>query len=129
MGEVGGMGEHWWDPENHTSDPLYVFPSAMSQMTHRSCLPFTSPATNGISRRSEVWPLSVCGTQTTAAKGTVEPGTEEWCAAKIGQSLECAREIPTADRQSDEFDVLLEGQASPYVQFRFWRMEKTLAVR
>ena len=34
-GTIGGVGKNWWDPENHSTDPLYVFPSEMPLITPR----------------------------------------------------------------------------------------------
>jgi len=118
-GSVGGIGEHWWDPENHSSDPLYVFPSAMPLMTHtllqtyhitgdgRYLAPLRSMAAirlDYVQHPPETEPA---------------PGTTAWCAMKMG-TLSSALSKYRLLTGSTEFDTLLQANATTYARYRFW---------
>ena len=122
-GNIGGLGEHWWDPENHSEDPLYVFPSAMSQMTHTLLLayhvtgdeqylaPIRSMAALRMKHRGEI------------DNDSLLAGSAAWCAAKMGtlSSVLAKYRLLTG---SKEFDDLLSKDASTYVRYRFWGEEE-----
>jgi hypothetical protein len=124
-GTVGGLGEQWWDPENHSSDPLYVFPSAMGQMTHTLLLAFhVTGDEHYLAPIRSMADICLRYAQT-PPKVNLEPGTEAWCAAKLNRlsSVLAKYRLLTGN---DEFDALLKSEASPYVQFRFWRKQGPL---
>lgn len=116
-GAVGGVGEHWWDPENHDNDPLYVFPSAMGQMTHMLLLAWhvTGEARylepiKSMARLRESW-LSAPPT------ATPEPGSAPWCAEKMGDQSSVLAKYRMLSGDT-EFDNQIRTGA-PYAGFRF----------
>lgn len=118
-GSVGGIGSNWWDPENHSSDPLYVFPSAMSQMTHTLLLAYhvTGDETYLAPLRSMA-AIRLDFVEHPPA-GDPEPGSAAWCAMKMG-SLSSELSKYRLLTGSTEFDPLLQAGASTYAKFRFW---------
>jgi hypothetical protein len=122
-GAIGGVGEHWWDPENHDKDPLYVFPSAMSQMTHLLLLtwhvtrdekylgPIRSMA--AIRRVWEQDPVE-----------NPEPGSALWCGMKMGEQSSVLSKYRMLSG-STEFDAML-GNDAPYARYLFHGEEKAL---
>lgn len=82
-GQVGGGVEPWWKLQNHTSDPLYAWPSAMGQMVNTLLL--TSHMTGD---RKYIEPIrSMAAIRLKHLKqppeGDPEPGSEAWCAALV----------------------------------------------
>ncbi len=124
-GTVGGLGEHWWDPENHSSDPLYVFPSAMGQMLHTLLLTFY--VTGDERYLAPIRSMSTIRLHyaQNPPKGKIEPGTASWCAAKLDKLPSVLAKYRLLTGQQ-EFDALLKSEVSPYVQFRFWREQEPL---
>ncbi|MBX3178366.1 MAG: hypothetical protein KF886_13480 [Candidatus Hydrogenedentes bacterium] len=116
-GTVGGTGANWWDPENHTNDPLYVFPSAMSQMTHTLLLAWH--ITGDDKYLAPVRSMAALRLKYTLEPPATEPapGSEAWCAMKMGDQSSVLSKYRLLSG-STEFDALLAGNA-PYAQFRF----------
>jgi hypothetical protein len=124
-GTVGGIGENWWNPENHSNDPLYTYPSAMSLMTHtllqtyhitgdeKYLAPIRSMATI---RRDYL---------KNPPEGPLEPGSVAWCANRM-RSLSSVLSKYRLLTGGGEFDGLLEDDASTYARFRFWGEEGPL---
>lgn len=115
-GAIGGLGPTWWDPDNHTSDPLYVWPSAMSLMTNTLLL---THYMTGDSRYLE--PLrSMAAIRLRYLEHTprarVEPGTEAWCASKLGGLATVLLKYRLLTG-STEFDNLLNREPTPYVRY------------
>ena len=116
-GGIGGQGEHWWDPENHTKDPLYVWPSAMGQMLDTLLL------THHMTQDAKY--LEPLRTMARARLEYLEhpieeapaPGSEAWCASKMGwlSTVLAKHKLLTG---SEEFDGLLALDGSPYVRAR-----------
>lgn len=115
-GKVGGIGEHWWDPENHSSDPLYVWPGAMSLMLHAMLLThhmtgdtkYVAPIramADLLTRRAEEFP----------AVGA--EGGEAWCYSKM-KSITPALGKHWMLTGSKDYEALLVKQGPAYLQFR-----------
>ncbi len=118
-GTVGGVGEHWWDPENHTMDPLYVFPSAMTQMTHTLLLTYhVTGEEKYLTPLRSMAQLRLDYLQNPPAE-TPEPGSAAWSAKRMG-NLSSALSKYRLLTGSTEFDTLLKSGASTYARYRFW---------
>ena len=112
-GGIGGLGERWWNPENHSSDPLYVWPSAMGLMVDTLLL--THHMT---SDRKYLEPLQSMARirleHLDDAQG--EAGSASWCAAKIRLKYAAAKyKLLTG---GTGFDALLAKDKGPYLAFR-----------
>ncbi len=122
-GNIGGVGEHWWDPENHDKDPLYVFPSAMSQMTHLLLLTwhitgdekYLAPIRSMAALRY-AWEQNPVDNP--------EPGSALWCGMKMGDQSSVLSKYRMLSGRT-EFDAMLEKDA-PYPQFLFHGDEAAL---
>ena len=117
-GAIGGLGKNWWDPENHNEDPLYVWPSAMSQMLHtllqtyviRNDERYLAPIRSMAALR-----LLALSEQT---GDDPAPGTAMWCGLKMGD-LSSVLGKYKALTGSTEFAALLTRDPSPYAALRF----------
>lgn len=114
-GAVGGVGKDWWDPRNHSEPTLYFWPSAMGQLTNTLLL--TAHMTGDQSYLDPI--RSMAGIRARYLASPVEspePGTEAWCASRMGISETLAKyRLLTGDQT---FDDLLLKDASGYVKFR-----------
>lgn len=116
-GQVGGLSPDWWDPRNHGEYTLYLYPSAMSQMTHTLLL------THYITGRAKyLEPIrSVAKARlkylSSPPKKEPAPGTETWCASKLGglSSVIAKYRFLTGNT---EFDELISKESLPYIRFR-----------
>ncbi len=114
-GSVGGEGENWWDPQNHSEPTLYLWPSAMSMMTNTLLL--TSHMTRD---RAYLEPVrSMAAARERYLNDPVDdpaPGSEAWCASRmsVASTLAKYRQL-TGD---PTFDALLLKDANGYVRYR-----------
>ena len=116
-GGIGGLGENWWDPENHTRDPLYVWPSAMSMMTNTLLLAhqmskdpkYLEPIRSMVRARLDFL-------ENPSAEQP-EKGTQAWCASKMRGLSDVAAKHKFLTG-SAEFDELLAKDRSPYMALR-----------
>ncbi len=116
-GRVGGLGPDWWDPRNHGEYTLYLYPSAMSLMTHTLLLthhitgkakylePIRSMANARLKYRSR------------PPKKQPAPGTEAWCASELGSISSVIAKYRFLTGNT-EFDELIVRERAPYVRFR-----------
>lgn len=116
-GSIGGLGENWWDPENHTSDPLYVWPSAMHMMLNTLLL---THHMTGQDRYLD--PIrSMARVRLDYLENPVsdpEPGTSAWCGMRMPGAL---RDVAAKHRLltgKHDFDALLDREVSPYMALR-----------
>lgn len=115
-GRVGGLGENWWDPQNHREATLYRFPSAMSMMT--STLLQTYHITGNKKYLAPIQSMATIRADYLANRASdSEPGSLAWCASKLGFLSDTLGKyrLLTGDTQ---FDHLLQKDASGYVQYR-----------
>lgn len=115
-GAVGGVGEHWWEPDNHTDDPLYVWPSSMSMMLNTLLLAYHM---TGDAKYLE--PLkSMAQMRLRYLESPVEypePGSEAWCGSKLGGMTGIAAKYKLLTGE-EELDDLLAQDENPYVSLR-----------
>ena len=115
-GQIGGLGENWWDPQNHKEATLYQFPSAMNMMT--STLLQTYHITGNKKYLAPIQSMATMRAEYLAnPTPNPEPGTTAWCASKMGFLSDTLGKyrLLTGDTQ---FDHLLTKDASGYVQYR-----------
>lgn len=124
-GGIGGLGVNWWDPENHTRDPLYVWPSAMSMMTHTLLL--THHMTRDPKYMAPIRSMAQIRLDylKNPPQSPPSPGSVDWCASKLGGFGEVAAKYAFLTG-SVEFDELLEKDAGPYVAYRLHGDHETL---
>ena len=114
-GTVGGVGEDWWDPQNHYEPSLYFWPSAMYQMTNTLLLAshmtgddrFLDPVRSMAEIKARYLDNPV---------SDPEPGTEAWCASRmwISGTLAKYRQL-TGDTAYDDF---LSKASNGYIRYR-----------
>ena len=123
-GAVGGVGAHWWDPENHDNDPLYVFPSAMAQMTHMLLL--TWHITGDAKYLAPIRSMAALRLthEQNPPSAEPEPGSAAWCAMKMGDQSSVLAKYRLLSGDT-AFDALL-AKSAPYAQFRFQGDEEAL---
>ena len=116
-GGIGGVGPNWWDPRNHGEYTLYLYPSAMSLMTHTLLL--THHMTGRDRYLEPIRSMADIRLKYLSSPPRDEPaaGTEAWCAARLGglSSVITKYRFLTGDA---EFDELLAREMSPYMRFR-----------
>ncbi len=125
-GKVGGTGQNWWNPENHTSDPLYTWPSSMPMMTNSLLLAyhitreqhFLEPIFSMAEIRLKHLEKNK---NKTAAK--FEPGTESWCADQMNRFLTGTIAKYRLISGDTQFDELLKNEEDPYVQYSFFNKD------
>ncbi|HOJ31962.1 MAG TPA: hypothetical protein PKY35_04525 [Candidatus Hydrogenedentes bacterium] len=118
-GRIGGLGEKWWDPENHTEDPLYVWPSALNQMAYALLLTHHMTGEDKYLEPIRVLAALRLRYLTENPPGPLEEGSEMWCGSKLGRitGVIAKYRYLTGDRT---FDDLLRGEASPYAAFCYY---------
>jgi hypothetical protein len=118
-GRVGGTGEQWWDPENHTDDPLYVWPSAMGSMLNAMLL--THHMTGEEKYLEPIRSMARIRLEylENPPKEAPEPGSKAWCARRMGFLREVIAKYAFLTG-SDEFDALLKRDANGYIAYRLY---------
>jgi len=116
-GGIGGVGPNWWDPRNHGEYTLYLYPSAMSLMTHTLLL--THHMTGQEKYLEPIRSMAKIRLKYLNEPPQNEPaaGTEAWCAARLG-SLSSVITKYRFFTGNTEFDELLAREMSPYMRFR-----------
>jgi len=116
-GGIGGLDPNWWDPRNHGEHTLYLFPSAMSMMTHTLLL--THHMTGDPKYLEPIRSMAKIRLDYLNAppKDSPAPGTQAWCAARLGGLAEVIAKYKLLTGQSD-LDALLTRERSPYVRYR-----------
>jgi hypothetical protein len=116
-GDIGGLGDNWWQPGNYTDNPLYLWPSAMSMMTNTLLLTHVMTGEDKYLQpiRSMV---NVLRQHADSDARTATPGSRAWCAAHMRGIIEVALKYQLLTG-NDEFDDLFTTElANPYVRFR-----------
>lgn len=115
-GNIGGAGENWWDPEGHSSDPLYVWPSAMSLMTQTLLL--THHMTGDPRYLEPLRSMAAARLRFLQERPSETPtGSEAWCAERLGGLTGVLAKYRFLTGK-DEFDDLLRRDGSAYVRYR-----------
>ncbi len=118
-GEIGGLGENWWIPENHRPDnPLYVWPSAMSMMLNTLLL--TNHMTQDPKYLEPIWSMAKIRLEylQNPAQQQPVPGSYEWCGSKLGSISSVIAKYALLGGAT-EFQQLIETDANAYVTYRF----------
>mgnify|MGYP005840007863 FL=1 len=118
-GGIGGLGEKWWDPENHKDDPLYVWPSALNQMAYTLLL--THHMTGDDTYLEPIRILAALRLRylTENPSDPLEEGSEMWCGSKLGAITGVIAKYRQLTGDA-AFDELLRREASPYAALRFF---------
>jgi hypothetical protein len=117
-GRIGGLGPDWWDPRNHGEYTLYLYPSAMSLMTHTLLL--THYMTGEAKYLEPIRSMANIRLKYLAAlpQEQPSPGTESWCASRLGDLAAVITKYRCLTG-SPEFNELLAREMSPYMRLRF----------
>ncbi|MEW6356248.1 MAG: hypothetical protein AB1696_07990 [Planctomycetota bacterium] len=114
-GQIGGTSPDWWDPRNHNEPTLYRWPSAMSMMV--DTLLQTYHITGEAKYLQPIQSMADIRRKhpSPPSQEELKPGTEQWCAAKMGflNGALAKYRLLTGDGR---FDDLLERSA--YMAFR-----------
>ncbi|MBN2310469.1 MAG: hypothetical protein JXR94_15960 [Candidatus Hydrogenedentes bacterium] len=116
-GGIGGLGEKWWDPENHTSDPLYVWPSSMGGMLDTMLLTYVM--TGNEKYLEPLRSMARIRLEYLEHPPAEEPerGSRMWCASKMA----FLRDVLAKYRLltgNPEFDPLFEKDSPYYLRYR-----------
>ena len=116
-GTAGGVGEHWWDPENHDNDPLYVFPSAMAQMLNT--LLQTYAMTHDEKYLAPIRSMAEARLEylNHPPEEPPAPGSRLWCAARLGSVGGVAAKYRFLTGETD-LDAFLQRDPAPYTAYR-----------
>lgn len=115
-GNIGGLGLQWWDPENHTDDPLYVWPSAMGHMMDTLLL--THFMTQNPKYLEPLLSMARVRLDFIRQPQTepIVPGSRAWC-GQFGRTRDIAGKYKLV-LGGDEFDDLIANEAGTYVKAR-----------
>jgi hypothetical protein len=116
-GGIGGLGPNWWDPRNHGEYTLYLFPSAMSLMTQTLLLTYHMTGQDTYLEPIRSMARIRLDHLDSPPKEEPAPGTEAWCAARLGGLTGVVGKYRFLTGSPD-FDALLARQASPYLRYR-----------
>jgi hypothetical protein len=116
-GSIGGVGPNWWDPRNHDEYTLYLYPSAMSLMTHTLLL--THHMTGQAKYLEPIRSMADIRLKYLNAPPRNEPaaGTEAWCAARLGSLSSVITKYRFLTGNTN-FDELLSKELLPYMRYR-----------
>jgi len=116
-GCIGGVGPNWWDPRNHGEYTLYLYPSAMSLMTHTLLL--THHMTGQAKYLEPIRSMADIRLKYLNAplQNESAAGTEAWCAARLGSLSSVITKYRFLTGHT-EFDELLSKEMSPYMRYR-----------
>ncbi|MCA9430886.1 MAG: hypothetical protein KC940_10300 [Candidatus Omnitrophica bacterium] len=114
-GQVGGIEGPWWDPHNHSADPLYVWPSAMSMMTESLLL--TYHMTGDEKYLEPLKSMARIRLEYGDGYGNAKPGSAEWCSTKLRSLSSVGAKFHFLTGE-DDFDELIERDGGAYVQYR-----------
>jgi hypothetical protein len=118
-GQIGGLGENWWNPENHSPDsPLYVWPSAMSMMLNTLLL--TNHMTQDPKYLEPIWSMAKIRLEylQNPPKEPPAQGSKAWCGSKLGGLSSIIAKYMLLGGAT-KFEQLIKTGANPYAAFRF----------
>ena len=116
-GGIGGLGKTWWDPENHTKDPLYVWPSSMPSMLHTLLLTYHMTNDPRYLQPLKSMARARLDYLDNPPEAPPQKGSWAWCGSKLGGLSQVAAKYKLLTGQSD-FDELLAADIDPYVSYR-----------
>ncbi len=118
-GEAGGTTDTWWDPGNHTDDPLYVWPSAMGMMLNTLLLTWYQTGNDRYLNPMK----SMAGHMRDHLDNenqTSAPGSLAWCSEKMTSFLPDILAKYRVLSNDEKYDDLIEAHASDYARFRLF---------
>ncbi|MBN1506318.1 MAG: hypothetical protein JW955_05705, partial [Sedimentisphaerales bacterium] len=116
-GRIGGLDPNWWDPRNHGEHTLYLFPSAMSMMIHTLLLTYQMTGDEKYLQPIRSMAEIRLEYLESSSKQPEAPGTEAWCAARLGCVTDAAAKYRFLTGGRD-FDALVTREKSPYMRYR-----------
>jgi hypothetical protein len=116
-GGIGGLDPNWWDPRNHGEYTLYLFPSAMSIMTHTLLLTYHMTGEQKYLDPIRSMAKIRLDYLNSPPKDDPAPGTQAWCAAQLGGVADVVAKYKLLTGKSD-LDALLVRERSPYMRYR-----------
>jgi hypothetical protein len=116
-GRIGGLDPNWWDPRNHGEYTLYLFPSAMGMMTHTLLLAYHMTGDPKYLEPIRSMAKIRLDYLNAPPREDPAPGTQAWCAARLGGVVEVAAKYKLLTGRSD-LDALLAREKSPYMRYR-----------
>ncbi len=120
-GQIGGLGENWWDPKNHQlefDNHLYRWPSAMPMMLNTLLL--TNHITQDPKYLQPIWSMAKIRLEylQNPPNQPPAPGSKTWCGSKLGMiSPIIAKYIMLGG--TTKYNQLIKTDATPYATFRF----------
>ena len=118
-GQVGGLGENWWNPENHKIDSrLYLWPSAMPMMLNTLLL--ANHMTQNPKYLEPIWSMAQIRLDYLQNPPKQPPvtGSKEWCASSLGSISSVIAKYTLLGGITD-FNQLIKTDANAYATFRF----------
>ncbi|MHC4400871.1 MAG: hypothetical protein ACYTG0_14435 [Planctomycetota bacterium] len=83
-GNVGGLGENWWDPKNHGEARLYRWPSAMSMMCNTLLLTYHMTGDEKyLGPLRSMAAVRLKWLKSSSREAPAE-GSEAWCGSQLG---------------------------------------------
>ena len=83
-GEIGGPGPDWWDPRHHNEPTLYVWPTSVGKLADVLLLTYHMTGDEKyLEPIRSMAAIRLAWLKNRPPKAP-EPGTEAWCAAKLG---------------------------------------------
>jgi hypothetical protein len=116
-GKVGGLSPDWWDPRNHGEYTLYLYPSAMDQMTHTLLLTHYITGEDKYLEPIRSMANARLRYLSSPPKNQPAPGSEAWCASKLGGLSSVIAKYRFLTGNTD-FDELIAKESSPYIRFK-----------
>ncbi|GMW01280.1 MAG: hypothetical protein AMXMBFR84_24170 [Candidatus Hydrogenedentota bacterium] len=116
-GGIGGVGEEWWNPKNHSSDPLYVFPSAMGQMLNTLLQTYAMTGNEKYLAPIRSMAQARLDYLNHPQTGKLEPGSLAWCADRLGSVNTVAAKYKFLTGKTD-LDEFLAKDPTPYAAYR-----------
>lgn len=124
-GSVGGTGKNWWNPENYTDNPLYVWPSSMSMMCNTMLLTYYMTADE-----KYLSPLLAMADMYMARKDHLSSnpsaGSVDWCVQQMDKFLPEVMAKLVQFRKEAQYQQLLLESGNGYVKYRLQKNEAFL---
>lgn len=113
-GRVGGITDTWWDPGNHTDDPLYVWPSAMPIMLNTLLLTYHMSGDN-----KYLAPIFSMATHYAQHRKDEPgaPGTLSWCVSQMHEFLPEVLAKYRLISGDTQFDELIRTSQDGYIRY------------
>jgi hypothetical protein len=124
-GSVGGTGKNWWNPENYTDNPLYVWPSSMSMMCNTMLLTYYMTADE-----KYISPILAMADMYMARKDHLSSnpsaGSVDWCVRQMDKFLPEVMAKLVQFRNEAQYQQLLLESGNGYVKYRLQKNEAFL---